>query len=81
VRSWLFFLICTAVAAAVFGLAPGAYFAGRLSDQLKDQVSEPITWGLIATASVGMLAVPLFLLASRRFPADAAMVAREEDVS
>jgi MFS family permease len=54
----------------LLGVAPGSFVAGRLCDWLQTQVAYPLSWGLFGTGLVGLLAVPLFLLAAWRFPTD-----------
>jgi MFS family permease len=62
----------------LLGYAPGSFVAGKLSGGLAGRVAEPISWGLFITGLAGLLAVPLFLLAAWRAPADAARARRKE---
>jgi MFS family permease len=51
------------------GIAIGSLTAGGLTDRLTSAgIDQPLTWALLATGSVGLLAVPLFLAAYRIHP-------------
>jgi MFS family permease len=59
----------------LLGIAPGSFFAGRLCDSLDGRVEYPMSWGLFVTGLAGLLAVPCFLIAAKRYAIDAARIA------
>jgi len=61
----------------LLGIAPGSFVAGRLCDTLDGQVDNPMSWGLFLTGLAGLLAVPFFLLAARRYSIDLARIAHD----
>jgi MFS family permease len=61
----------------LLGIAPGSFVAGRLCDSLEGQVAYPMSWGLFLTGLAGLLAVPCFALAARRYSIDLARLANE----
>jgi MFS family permease len=61
----------------LLGIAPGSFVAGRLCDSLEGRVEHPMSWGLFVTGLAGLLAVPCFLLAARRYSTDLARLENE----
>ena len=63
----------------IFGVAPGSLLAGKLADHFKVLgYAQPVTWALFLVGLVNLAAVPLFLLAARRYERDLARLRREE---
>ncbi|MCZ6774162.1 MAG: MFS transporter [Proteobacteria bacterium] len=55
----------------VLGAAPGPFVAGFLCDAFRDAGwQQPMTYGTFFTRIVGILAVPMFFVAARRYKAD-----------
>jgi hypothetical protein len=70
----------TVIAVLIFsvnllGIAPGSFVAGRLCDSLDGHVERPISLGLFLTGLAGLLAVPCFFVAARRYSFDLARLA------
>jgi hypothetical protein len=59
------------------GLGLGITAGGFVIDQIAAAgVAEPYTWGLVTFTALSLLAIPLFLLAGRRFERDRDHIAR-----
>lgn len=67
-RSRATVIALTILVMALFGTAGGNAFAGWLSDQfIAAGHAQPLTWALMATSAVSLLAVPMFLLGALRY--------------
>jgi len=77
----------TAIAFLLFavnfvGISSGAYGAGVLIDYFaRIGIEEPLTWGIFLPSLIGVLAIPLFFLASRRYTSSIERMRADEALS